>query len=226
MKVINYDASRVSSLFPLEEVLPLSGINDREIIEAVTQRYKFLKSPDLAKDDIAKDGYRFSSGQIPFDSSVFRINDFSIFRDGLVINAATTDGSEFFLNDVITFMQDEFSFRTFNTPPYLYFQSQLVVEFERSPERLLKSLDKIMDIVSVPVSKIYETKMLLKFARLDFEYDKTSKIDRSPAPAIAPKFIIERRQGISFDKERYFSGAPMRTGDHERVLTEIEELFD
>jgi hypothetical protein len=66
MRVINYDTSRVTALFPLEEVLPLSGINDRELIEAVTNRYRFLRSPDLAKDDITKDGYKFASGQFHF----------------------------------------------------------------------------------------------------------------------------------------------------------------
>jgi hypothetical protein len=224
MIVINYESSRVTMLFPLEELLPLSGINDREIITAVTNKYKFLRSPDLAKDDISKDGYKFGSGQFQFHESIFRINEFSIFRDGLVVNAAVTDGSEVFLDDVISFMKEEFSFRDFKTKPRRYFQSQIVVEFERSPERLLKSLERLSAIISAPLEKIYETEIPMRFARLDFDFDKLSK--QTPAPATVQRFIIERRAGISFDNERYFCAAPMRTGEHETALKQIEALID
>jgi hypothetical protein len=223
MRVINYDSSRVSSLFPLEEIIPLSGVNDREIIEALTGRYKFLKSPDLARDDVSKDGYKFASGQFSFKTSIFRITEFSIFRDGLVIIATKTDGSEAFLEDVIAYMQKEFSFRDFETKPRRYFQSQIIVEFDRSPENLLKSLGKLTSVVSAPLEQIYGMRIPMKFGRLDFDFDKMSK--SNPSPAVVQRFILERRSGIPFEKERYYSAAPMRTSDHEKVLEEIEGLI-
>ena len=61
MKIIAYEASRLTILFPYEEVVPLAGVNDREIIEKVTARYKFLKSPSLVSEEITKNGYRFRS---------------------------------------------------------------------------------------------------------------------------------------------------------------------
>jgi hypothetical protein len=224
MRVINYDASRVTCLFPLEEVIPLSGIDDREMIASVSSRYKFLKSPDLAKENIAKDGFKFGSGQFSFQSSVFRVNEFSIFRDGLVVNAATTDGSEAFLDDVISYMKSAFSFRDFETPPRRYFQSQIIVEFDRSPENLIKSLNKIATAISFPLEQIYGMEIPMRFARLDFEFDKILK--PTPASAVVQRFIIERRQGIPFAKERYFCAAPVRTAEHEKVLLEIERFID
>jgi hypothetical protein len=224
MRVVNYDASRVTSLFPFEEVTPLSGANDREIIGAIADKYKFLKIPDLAKDDIAKDGFKFASGQFMFESSVFRLNEFSIFRDGLVINAATTNGSEAFLDDVIKFMRESFSFRDFVTKPRLFFQSQLVVEFDRSPEKLLRSLDQIAEIISAPLKKDYDPAIQMQFSRLDFD------VDRSPGkPLIArsvQRFGIERRLDIPFEKQRFFCVAPMRTNTHIAVLEAIEKLID
>jgi hypothetical protein len=224
VKVINYDASRVTCLFPLEEVIPLSGVNDREIVESVGSKYKFLKMPDLSKDTLAKEGYKFFSGQFAFGGSIFRINDFSIYQDGLVINAPSTDGSEAFIDDVISYMQKEFSFRDFETKPRRYFQSQLVVEFDRSPQHLIEHLDKLTEVISGPLEAIFGMKIPMKFARLDFDFDKMSK--PNPAPAIVQRFVIERRTGIPFERERYFCGAPMRTADHERILREIEGLFD
>ncbi len=117
----------------------------------------------------AKDGYKFASGQFIFDSSIFRLSEFSIFRDGLVVNAATTNGSEVFLDDVIKFMREEHSFRDFVTKPRLFFQSQLVVEFDNPPEKLLHSLNQITEIISKPLSEAYDTEINMKFSRLDFE---------------------------------------------------------
>jgi hypothetical protein len=223
MRVINYDTSRVTALFPLEEVLPLSGINDRELIEAVTNRYRFLRSPDLAKDDITKDGYKFASGQFSFQSSIFRINEFSIFRDGLVILAATTDGSEAFIDDLIDFVRRVFSFREFETKPRRFFQSQIVAEFDRSPEKLLKSLSEIVAAISEPLSEIYGTEIPMEFARFDFAFDKS----RVPNPALSAVhgFIMERRVGVPFNKQRFFCAAPMRTKNHIEVLEKIERLI-
>jgi hypothetical protein len=224
MRVVNYDASRVTSLFPFEEVAPLSGANDREIIDAVADRYKFLKTPDLAKDDIAKDGYKFASGQFMFESSAFRLSDFSIYRDGLVINAATTNGSEAFLNDVIKFMRESFSFRDFVTKPRLFFQSQLVVEFDRPPEKLLRSLDQIEEIISKPLRETYGEEIRMQFSRLDFDVDRSP--GKVPVGRLVQRFGIERRTEIPFEKQRFFCVAPMRTDTHIAALEAIETLID
>jgi hypothetical protein len=172
MKVVAYDSSRVTCLFPLEEAVPLSGVNDRAIVEGVKNKYSFLKGPDLSIDEVAKNGYKFDSGQFVLDSQIFRIAEFAIFRDGLVIAATKTDGSEAFLDDVIAFLQKEFSFRDLETTPRRYFQSQIVVEFERSPEGLLKSLDRLTAAISKPLKEIYEMEIRMRFARLDFDFDK------------------------------------------------------
>jgi hypothetical protein len=224
MRVVNYDASRVTSLFPFEEVMPLSGANDREIIDAITERYKFLKAPDLAKDDVAKDGYKFASGQFTFESSAFRLNDFSIFRDGLVINAATTSGSEAFLHDVIVFMRERFSFRDFATKPRLFFQSQIVVEFDRPPEKLLRSLDQIVEIISKPLRETYDTENPMQFSRLDFDFDRSP--GTPPIARLVQRFGIERRVEIPFEKQRFFCVASMRTSSHIAALEAIESLID
>ena len=223
MKIIAYEASRLTVLFPYEEVVPLAGVNDREIIEKVTARYKFLKSPSLVSEEITKNGYRFEAGQININGAIERIADFTIYRDGIVINSAKTDNSEALLDDVMGYMKDEFSYRDFITSPRRYFQSQIVVEFDRSPETLIVPLDKIGAAISEPLKEIYGTDIPMKFGRLDFAADKLKL--SAPAPATVHNFIIERRIGIPFEKERYFCSAPFRTATHISVLEKIEALL-
>ncbi len=225
MRIIAYETCRVTCLFPFEEVVPLGGANDREIVDGVKNRYRFLKGPELTGEAVAKNGYKFENGQFAFNAAPFTIIDFTIFRDGLVINATRTDGAEAFLEDVIAFMQREFSFRDFITKPRRIFLSQIVVEFDRPLEKLVQSVGKIASVISKPLKQIYEMEIPVKFARLDFDVDKTAL--PTPAPVgLQQRFILERRVGIPFEKERYFSAAPMRTDDHIKALEEIEKLVD
>jgi hypothetical protein len=57
----------------------------------------------------------------------------------------------------------------------------------------------------------------MSFARLDIQAEKGITANGPP-----PKFILERRAGIPFDKERYYSSAPIKTQDHITLLEEIE----
>jgi hypothetical protein len=223
MKIVAYELCRVMMLFPLEEVVPLGGVNDPDVIEKVQERYHFKVGPDLKSEEVAKNGYKFESGYFQFNSATVRIIDFALYRDGIVINGIKTDGMEAFLEDVITYMQKTFLFRDFNTKPRRYFQSQIVVEFERSPEKLIRSIEEITSAISRRLKPIYETEVPMNLARIDFDIDK---IGMAPQIAAAvQRFIIERRLGIAFDKERYFCAAPMRTEDHVAVLEEIEGLI-
>jgi hypothetical protein len=222
MKIISYDSSRLTCLFPFEEVVPLAGANDREIVEGIKNKYNFLKGPDLAvAEEIAKNGYKFENGQFSFERTNFRIANLGIYRDGIVINAPRTDGSEAFLDDLIAFVRSEFSFRDFITAPRRRFQSEVVVEFEHPLENLVQSFKSIADAISKPLNKIYETKVSLGLERLDFDVDKTML----PTPAPGPqRFILERRISVAFEHERYYSAAPLQTANHIAVLERIEEL--
>jgi hypothetical protein len=215
MKIISQDSCRVTILFPLEEVVPLEGMNGPEAINKIQQRYEFLKTPDpaMTREEIGKVGYKFGTGQIVMNGKKSTIIEFAIYNDGIVADAKNSEIGETFLDDIIKFMQSEFVFRPFTTQPTRYFWNQMVVEFERPLERLLHSFNKI----SAAISRFLRPEMSMHFARIDFQGEKT------PTPAsVAPKFILERRAGIPFDKERYYSSAPIRTGEHITVLEEIE----
>jgi hypothetical protein len=220
MKVIAYETCKVVMLFPLEEVVPLGGASDPDIVAKIRDRYRFTNSPDLKSEEIAKNGLKFEMGNFQFEKANVRITDFALYRDGIVVNATKTDAAEVFLDDIVSHMQKEFSFRDFITKPRKYFQSQIVVEFDRSPAKLIESLDKILKSLSKRLAETYEIEIPMEFSRLDLDFDRTINI----APALIQRVVIERRNGVPFDKERYFCAAPLRTADHEALLREIEIL--
>lgn len=220
MKVIAYELCKIVMLFQLEEVAPLGGVSDPDVITKVKERYQFNKSPDLKIEEVSKNGYKFEMGIFSFQNVRTRIIDFALYRDGIVVNAAKSDAAEAFLDDIVSYMKSEFSFRDFISQPRKYFQSQIIVEFDRSPAKLLGPLDKITSAISQRIKATYSVEPAMNFSRADFDFDRT----KNPAFNSIQKIIIERRVGIPFDKERYFCAAPLRTADHESLLREIEEL--
>jgi hypothetical protein len=223
MRIIVFESCRVTALFPFEEIIPLGGASDLDITEKIQSKYDFVKGPSLTTDDVSKNGYRFETGKFVHESKPARIADFSVFRDGIVINAARTEAAEAFLDDVTAYMQKEFSFREFMTAPRRYFQSQIVVEFDVSIAKIIRSFESIAATISEPLTEIYGTDIPMQFGRFDFSADRTRL--SLPSPATVHPFIVERRVGIPFEKERYFCSAPLRSNDHIRVLEKIEKIL-
>lgn len=219
MKIVAFDAGRVTLLAPLEEFIPLGGVDGRDIVQKLAERYRFLRPPNLTatREELDKNGLTFENGLFMFNGMQLPIVAFSAFNDGLVVLSQDTERSEAFLDDVIVWLRSEFNFRAFASEAKRYFSSQLVVEFECPLGGLIAAYDTISTAIASALEPIYKAKPKMRFARLDFEAEKTPE-----TPIAIPRFMIERRAGASFESERYFCGAPMRTTDHVAVLQAIE----
>ena len=217
MKVIAQESNRVTILFPLEEVLPLEGLNGPDVIVGVQQRYGFLKVPDAAmtKEEASKNGYKFGTGHYLLKEKKNGILEFAVYSDGIVAEAKNSEIGEAFLDDAIKFFQSEFGFRKFITKPRTYFYNQMVAEFEKPLKKLISSFDGI----SGAIAKYAEIELPIEFARLDIQ------VDNLGVKGPAPKFILERRANAAFELERYYSSAPLRSEDHVAVLKNIEDVL-
>jgi hypothetical protein len=220
VNIITYETGRVTLLFPLEETLPLSGLDERAIVEKIKSRYNFAArlDPAITNDEKDKSGLRFSAGFLSGGYEKISITEFSIYSDGIVINAKNTENAELFLEDVLDWMRDENSFRDFITPPRRRFLSQLVVEFDRPMSGLISAFEDINAMLSESLEEIYGEGIYFELGRIDLEFDKTSK----NASMVVPKFYIERRLGIPYERERYYCGAPFKTHTHIEILRKIE----
>jgi hypothetical protein len=221
VNIITYEVGRVTLLFPLEETIPLGGVNEKEIVEKIISRYNFASRADhlITKEDKDKSGLRFLNGiLLREDGEKINIVDFAIYTDGIVINAKSTDNAVHFLEDVLKWMREENSFREFITPPKRRFLSQIVVEFDRPMAGIISLYHDINGMLSHALEEIYEEKISYGLGKLEFEFDKTSR----NASMIVPKFYIERRFGVSYERERYYCGAPFKTQTHIEILQEIE----
>jgi hypothetical protein len=220
MRIIAYDNSRVSLLFPLEEVSPLGGASGPAILDAITNNYSFVKSPDLSlpRAELEKTGYKFEIGKLSKDNNDINIGELAIFSDGIVVSALTTDDGEVFIDDLVAYIKAEHNFRDFDTKPARRFISQIVVEFDKPLSSLIESYNTLVNAISSKIDRAFETKLPLGLAKLEFQFDKLSE----QSSLLVPNFIIERRVGIPFSKERYYCSAPLRTRDHLETLAQVE----
>ena len=223
MRVISLESGRVTLLFPFEETVPLGGVDGPVVVNAITEKYNFARPPDLSvpREELNKNGIKFENGRIDFEGGRVNIGSFTVYSDGIVVEANTTERASAFLDELIPWLRSKFGFRDFTTPTKQYFLSQIVVEFDRPIAKLISGYEKMATAINSELSQIYgQIQGPMDFARLDFEFDRATTGLQTPIP----RFILERRAGVSFAQERYFAGAPMQTSRHIAVLESIENL--
>lgn len=217
MKLIAFDSSRVTWLFPTEEFGPLGSGDGRTIIESVAQRYNFLHHPqNPTREDIEKNGLKFSSGQIYFGNESFNITEFVAYNDGLVCISPTTEPASEFLRDVMEFLKAEFRFREPSSPIKKVSISNIIVEFDESMNSMLSNQQAIAKIVGGHLNAAENTAFDVKLSRVELTQD------RGPNEKILPRWTLETRVNIPFSQNRYLSSAAVPTQQHLEMLAQIE----
>jgi hypothetical protein len=222
MKVVSFDTARVTWLFPIEEFAPASGSNAPTLLAEIAARYDFKKMPEITtRDDMAKQGLPFGLGKFKVDEERVTISDFIIYNDGIVAIAEKTEWADAFLADIFHWVKDKFGFREITSGIRKMYANTVVVDFEAPISRLISGYEHIVEILAAHTVTIMQNPAPMQFSRLDFELDKRDLKDGQVA---LPKFVLERRPGVDFSQERFFSTAPMHTAGHIAVLAEIEKL--
>lgn len=221
MRIISFDNARATWLFPLEEFAPASGATPQSILSEIGDRYNFTRRPDITtREDMSQKGLLFGIGRFLFNDHPVTINDFAIYTDGIAAVSERTDFADAFLRDVFQWVVTRFNFRPVDTRRKLY-SSTVVIEFERSPARLVAGYEKLVELINSKTDTLMKKSASVQFTRLGFEMDPN---ELSEGQVAVPKFILERRGGVEYSKERYFSSATMQTAAHLDVLAEIEKM--
>jgi hypothetical protein len=224
---VKFESGRVTWLFPLEEFVPLAGSNNPSVIVQIAARYGFTRVPMITtQESMAKNGLPFGMGHFEVNGARFAVTDFVVYNDGIVAVAEKTDWAEAFLVDVTSWVREQFGFRNISSRVRRLYASTIVVDFETPLSRILSGYEIISKLITSRTVTIMpempEPTQPMQFSRIDFEVDRTTMIGQ----LAVPKFVLERRSGVSFSQERYFSIAPMHTTDHVAVIEQIEKLAE
>jgi hypothetical protein len=203
----------------VEELRPAVGVFPPDFVAKIVNRYSFVKFPiDLF--DALQNGYKFSMGKNPQNGEP--ILQFDIYRDGLIAIARDTNTAYKVFDGLSEWAIEEFKFQGPVIEPIRTYSSNVIVEFERSPELLFGKFRKLASIISFAYRN--EPKGYtgdLRLWRLALMADPGLQL-----PFPQTQFLLERRAMIPAERERYYSAAPLSTDKHLKVLEEIENMLE
>jgi hypothetical protein len=226
MKVNSTLIGNLVLLVNTDEILPQGGVHLPDVIPLVADRYKFEFSPTFAEsiEKVREKGFRFEAGKIQRgDGSTGSIEEFTLYNDGIVIKASTTEDAEAFLEDVLFWGKETLQFRVdYAMQQTRFLLSQVVVQFDDSIDRMIHRFEAISNLLSDTLSKTYQLRLPVQFASVMFDFDRLSAPSQY---SNVGAFKIERRIGHSFEENIFLSTAAIRTPDHIHLLEQFEILL-
>ena len=222
MKIVGHSLGSVVVLFPPEEILPTRGLPISKAVYSIGDRYGFLQLPNLSKpiSELDQEGYQFTGGTFVRGNENFTISEFTVYNDGISISSCNTDTSELFFVDLMSWAREEFEFRPFVREPMKIYRSHITVRFDQPLSKMIKGFDKFSNALSTALEMHTEFSMPVDLIRIGMGVDQSKVGKLSPPP-----FSLERRIGISFDEEWYFSEAPFPSKTHIKLLEELESAI-
>jgi hypothetical protein len=186
----------------------------------LVKQYGFLglpKSEDLANIDPAK-GLTFTSGRLVTQQREIAIDFLQVFPSGLSVTTHTsTNESDFLLEHILRWSREQFGLDYEPLKTGTAHGSQLEVRLEKPLAELFPHLSVVSKAISDNLDPWWETKMAFELVHLNFG------VDKSKYPAFPPQgFRLERRDGVPFEQNAYYSEAAMPTEKHIEVLSLLE----
>lgn len=212
MKLVSKSGGIVAVTTVTDEVKPLKGVNLPVVIEAISKRYNFSKIPSM--EETNKIGAKFQNGKL----KEIVIGELALFNDAIHVTTTDTSDSEKVRLDFAAWLIKEFDFREPVTTPKRAYQSDLIVDFDNSPEQTLSVFDPLKELIQKEVNSVNGDQRKIEFCRLDFGSDPILTGANS-------QFILERRSGVPWTTNRFFCKAYMKTEAHLKALTLMDKLL-
>lgn len=217
MRLASVDLARSIVFVSLEDILPRRRIFYPDFVKLVVDQFKFQKSPQGLYELDLPQGASFEHGKV----GDIVVEKLSIYRNGFVVDtSSSTADSEIALQQILLWAVETLgiNYRQEKVTRRSYY-SQLVVYFELSLDVLNPALSTLCKQVSDMVTKQFGQPMQYE------TYGVTISIDPTSTKLQPGGFSIEKRKDVPFSEEKYFSGAPLQTEDHLKLLEEFESAL-
>ncbi len=223
-RITSVQGSVAVKFSPDEAASQERAILTRDLVEFVGKTYAFSLKPEVPPGLIVNPYFVFQTGEIILDNKKHPINQLTTVQGGAVLTARDTEIADLIINDIIEKVDNEFNMNISQSIHARYYVSNLVVEFEPSLERQISALNRAQDVLNKQIPRENRPFSLKRIAFGDGDIQPIPNaflIDDIPNW----DFIIERRSGEPYSSNRYFSGAPVSTRDHENILTLLEQAM-
>jgi len=193
-----------------------------ELVDAVKDRYNFRQVPTTQEIN-AGSPTNFVFGKMREGDREVTIESFSIvyygtFATGITaVTRSSTDDADLFLDDLRQWAVDKYKFDATPIIPANY-HSQLEVIFNKTLDKRFEGL-KQFGVTVADFLRGYGFNKYPDFEPIGF----SMHFDGTKPDRYAAAFSLERRGGASYESNKYFAQAPLKTDHHIEVLRQIEE---
>jgi hypothetical protein len=181
----------------------------------VAERYQFKKVPSPQE---------LVSEKNVFEHGVFKnrpINSFEIYTDGVIVRSRTpSEDIEAFLDDLVSWMGELGLQRVDTHHVNKAYSSELLIEFNPGVFEIFDRLKPILALIGSEIAKATDQRVPpYQAAGFVLHTNQTQIAGMKPLP-----FRLERRFNTEFEKNLFYSAAPLPTKAHIKVLEQIEAL--
>jgi len=218
MQLISVGIARSVWLFDVNELNPTGKTIFPDAFLWLAEKYAFQTFPKSTTElDSDKKGYLFKAGAFQTDEDAIIVN-FSFFNDGVVAETwASTEKGDLFLDEVLRSVARKYG---------LTYRPEMIRK--QYVSELVVSLDHPLGNINPRIARFCQM-MTDMFRRHNLPpFEMTGMIFASDTSATAykpPGFGVERKLGVPFADNRFWSRSPFTTGEHLRVLEEFEQML-
>ena len=214
MKLLAIEMSRVTALFRMER--PSGQPYLPHIAAQLAERYRFGGAPHSFAD-LGGSKVEFKHGL--FEGSAIDILD--VYNDGIIVSSRSdSDFIDKFTDDLSLWLKTTHGLSVIETHAVnKMYESTLLIESEQD---ILKPLNEFASIARMIESALRDS------SGLEIHYENfgiSLSADQSHNPFLKPvSFRFERKEGIEFSRNQFFTVAPLKTKQHVKVLEQLEQL--
>jgi hypothetical protein len=211
MQLVGIENSRI--IYLTQVYRPSGQLYLPDAVARLVERYSFVKPANVDQPP----PYVFSIGK--FQDA--QINELSIYNDGLIVSSCSdTNLLDAFVDDLLSWAAAEFGLvQTATAKQEKFLESSLMV---KSTADLTEALRPQNNVTSVLKAAMNSTGIKSDFGLSGFMLDfDPGKFVGMQKPF---RFVVDRRVGVAFEENVFYSQAPFRTKDHFSVLELMEQM--
>lgn len=225
MKVITANQGSCLIHFSPDEVAPPVAVLSRDLVGFLAEEFKFSLRPDLPPGLLTEPQFTFQSGEVNFDKKKYPINQLNIVTGALIVTAKDTDTAETVATIIAKKIDETFGYKIAKNIRLKEYVSFLTVEFDPSVEKQFAAIGRVKAVLEKEIPRPSEFPFDLKRLAFGSAEKSAAALMLTIDGVRAIDFVIERRANEPHSTNRYFSSAPVKTSDHERILALIEEAW-
>jgi len=209
MKLVGIENSRI--IYLTQYLRPAGQLYLPDAVAKLVKRYSFVKGPSPEQ-------------ALPFTFSVGKfqnaqIAELSIYNDGFIVSSASdTDLLDAFIDDYQPWAIKEFGLVHLEVPkPEKFYESSVIVKATSDISSAIRPRNDLSGAMSAAMRSV-QIVAPIKLSGFIFDFD-TADFAGKRKPF---RFIIDRRVGLPFSGNTFYSQAPFKTKDHLKVLTSLD----